>query len=352
MPSDPRTDLVKRALAEPLGQFQSALATAVEQLRAYLATHRAQDGSAPPSANGHGGLGVFAKGRIDTARFTALLAKHEAVDFGTLMRMERAFAALAEMAVRQDTLAVVDVAPGGDLRGAVGAALERVGRAFGAARVAELSRTGRYDDSQHGALMESLPFVHWTARERTLAPPLVVLVDGADLRAAGLADFLDGSLKIVLVVRGDAPPAPLVRLISPGVFVLQTTDGTGLDRLAAARGPGVAALLPELAARFVHDPAGGPRLADRLFAEFVPEDRPAARTTAQSVWQQNEDLLQFAALVHAATRAPQAAAAAPAQAADVAASAQSEPRNAVTAPAPADQLAAWLLAQADLSGTP
>jgi hypothetical protein len=34
----------------------------------------------------------------------------------------------------------------------------------------------------------------------------VVEVDGGDLQAGGLAEFLDGAQKIVLVVRGPAPP--------------------------------------------------------------------------------------------------------------------------------------------------
>ena len=84
-------------------------------------------------------------------------------------------------------------------------------------------------------------FHAWNKAERRYAPPLVVELDGADLHAGALIDFADGREKIVLVVRGAAAPAPLVRCITPGTLVLQTTDGSGLDLLAGFDGPAVAA---------------------------------------------------------------------------------------------------------------
>ena len=55
---------------------------------------------------------------------------------------------------------------------------------------------------------------------------------------ARCATSLDGREKIVLVVRGTVAPAPLARCITPGTLVLQTADGTGLDRVRRLRRTG------------------------------------------------------------------------------------------------------------------
>ncbi len=162
----------------------------------------------------------------------------------------------------------------------------------------------------------------------------MVDIDGGDLRAASLAEFIDGRQRILLVVEGECPPAPLVRLIAPGTFVLQTHDGSGLDRLAAWQGPGIAALVPDCAVQFVHDPAAGAASWERLQILSVPERPPRRPVSGLSVAQQIEemDLLQSLA----ARPAGAAAAASPAGAAAAAAD-------------PADRLATWLLSQVDLS---
>ncbi len=90
-----------------------------------------------------------------------------------------------------------------------------------------------------------------------LCPPLVIEVEGQDLRPASLAELLEGGQKIVLVVNGPAAPAPLVRLITPGVTVIQTDDPAELSALGAVDGPGIAALMPEGAAKFMHIPGDG-----------------------------------------------------------------------------------------------
>jgi hypothetical protein len=156
-------------------------------------------------------------------------------------------------------------------------------------------------------------------------------VNGPDLRAEGLAEFLDGALKVVLVVRGDAPAAPLARLLTPGVFVAQSADGSELARLAAHPGAGVLALVPETAARFVHDPLGGPEWWDRLAISRLPDAAPPPRLGGRSAAQQREELAHLAAL--ARRPAPLPAPASPAAPAD-----------------PAGQLAQWLLAQAPAEG--
>ncbi len=118
-------------------------------------------------------------------------------------------------------------------------------------------RGGRYRPAEHDSLLDAAEFRAWNKAERRFAPPLVVEVDGADLHAGALLDFADGREKIVLVVRGAMPPAPLVRCITPGTFVLQTVDGTRPRPLAAFDGPAIAALVPEGAAVFLHDPGAG-----------------------------------------------------------------------------------------------
>jgi hypothetical protein len=138
----------------------------------------------------------------------------------------------------------------------------------------------------------------------------------------------------VLLVDGRAAPAPLARLIAPGTFVMQSEDGSQLSRLAAFDGPGVAAIFEErgMAARFVHDPSGGGRLADRLEVTHLP-DRPRSRVAGVSAERQAEELAWLREL-----QALAAAAAAPSPG-----SAAAGPQPAT----PADQLAAWLLRQTD-----
>jgi len=235
---------------------------------------------------------------------------------------------MAELASAKEELFTVDVEPGGCLRDAVGAALARIGTAFGAARLFELTRSARFREAEHAGLLDALPFERWNAAERELAPPLLVLVHGKDLHAEELARFLDGAAKLVLFVRGDAPPAPLVRLITPQTFVLQTGDGAGLERLAASPGAGIAAWLPEGAARFVHDPGAGASLADRLDVQELPETRKPRRLGGRSSHQQAEELAQLAAL---ASRAGVGAVGVPAG-------------------VPVDRLASWLLQQSNLEG--
>jgi hypothetical protein len=332
-------DLARKALAEPLEVFLGALTEAVEQLRTDLSA--LLDPDQPPDPD-RTGLGPFARDRIDPVRFVALLQQREPVDVEAEDRIRRAHDILSSFAASDSPPWMVDVEPGGDLRGAVTRALDGVGRVFAAARLAELSRKGRFDENQHAEVLESVPFSHWTSGERRLAPPLIVEVDGADLRVAGLADLLEGSLRIVLVVRGDAPPAPLARLVSPGTLVLQTVEAAELDPVARWSGPSVAALLPESAARFIHDPARGDALSDRLVAHGLPGD-PKAALGEISVNRQVEDLRHLSMLVEAATPATPAS---PPLADTPAAQAPS------AAAAPADHLAAWLLSQANLEEAP
>jgi hypothetical protein len=144
-----------------------------------------------------------------------------------------------------------------------------------------------------------------------------------------LVDFLDGTVKILLLLRGESTPAPLVRLASPGTAVAQATDVSGLKPVTHWDGPGIGAVVPDSAVRFVHDPNAGFEAADRLKIVHFPEGQHRKKLGGVSVWQQAEELLQVQAL----GKAPEPTA--PAE----------EPEAPVN---PADKLAAWLLTRADL----
>ncbi len=332
MPSDVRTQLVLTALSAATASFRAALATAAEQVQQYRAAHAPVDGRV---ARFEAELGAFAKGRIDVERLASLLAPGRTFDAQTLEVVDRALSTLTELVGRGDELFVVDVPPGGVLRDAVAHALEQIGRVFAASRVVGLSQRQPEWCDERVRFLEGFPFARWSKAQRLLAPPLIAEVDGGDLHAGGLAEFLDGGQKFVLVVRGPAPPAALVRLITPSVFVMQTADQTGLARFAAWKGPGVAALVPEGAALFVHDPTGGADLRARLSVTHIPDRAPAKALGALSVAQQAAELEQLRAL--AATIAETSP---PPAGADAAMPAVSDQMI--------EKLASWLIRQADL----
>lgn len=331
MPSDDRVQLALQAVARRRDAFQSALQTTIAQVDTVLGQSRGTDGRVERVTLE---LGPFAGERIDAARFSSLFDA-TTLDGLRLEAMQRARETLGDLTKQDGALFLADVSPGRDLRAAVAHALEEIGRAFGAVRTFELTRAGRSAHEAHGRSLGSFPFTRWSRGERRLAPPLVVTVDGGDLRVGGLAEFLDGTQQIVLVVRGECAPAPLVRLITPGTFTMQTNDPADLVRLTSWDGPGVAALVPDGAARFVHDPAGGAALWQRLTVSHLPEGEPKRAIGGISAAQQADELRQLVELV-ARPPAPPAPTA--------------EPSAQASAPAdPADKLAAWLLSQADLT---
>lgn len=335
MPSDERVRLALDGLTAPIGAFQSALLGAADEVRGYLALHQSSwEGLVARAA---AELGPLAAGRIDTERFASVVAAPQTVDAATAQAVERALGVLTDLAARAEALCRVEVPAGGSLHESVARALGELGRAFAAARVVAATRAGRRWSETDSSAIDPLPFSRWTRSERRIGPPLVVTVQGGDVRAAALAEFLDGRQRIVLVVEGECPPAPLVRCIAPGTFVLQSVDGKGLDRLAAWDGPGIAALVPEGAARFAHDPAAGGAAWQRLTIEALPEQAPRRALGGLSAAQQAEELELLRSLAAGGGGASAAGAAVPA---GVGAAAQ---------PEPADKLAAWLLSQVDLS---
>ncbi len=349
MPSDERTTRALAAVAGARDAFRSSIAMTVEEVRGLkrtLGAPRETRGAAVASE-----LGTFADGRIDTGRFADLLVESHHVEPFELTHVDRALEVLASIQSRGEEAFRLELEPGAPAAVAVAEALGSLGRAFGAARVIERVRDGRY--KVHDAeLLEAFPFERWNRAERAIAPPLVVELDGADLRLGGVADFLDGSVKLVFVVRGDSPPAPLARLITPGVLVIQTDDPEGLAPLSDFPGSAVAALVPESAARFIHRPAADGRPAS-LEVDRLPEPDPRRMLGGLTPFQQGEELRQlaFLAQAHGAATGAAATVAAPAREApsERAGADVAEAPQAAAASDPAGALAAWLLRQADLS---
>jgi hypothetical protein len=331
MPSDERVRLVQETLKAASARFFAALTEAADEIRGHLALEQSsRSGRAARLATE---LGPFAAGHVDAERLAGLLGPTSKADPARLAHLQQALDTVTTLLGRKEALLVAVVPDGGNLRDSVAQALAEIGRAFAAARRVQATKTER--PAANGGPPGPLPFAQWTRNERRMSAPLVVKVRGADLHAGALAEFLDGRQKIVLVVDGEAPPAPLVRLITPGTFVVQTLDPTGLDRFRAWDGPGIAALVPESAARFVHDPAAGAAPWARMSVGFLPETPPRKALGGLSAAQQGEDL----ALLRSLSARP-AGDAAPGPAA-----------GSVPAGDPADRLAAWLLAQADLGDT-
>ncbi len=339
MPSDIKTleasELARKALeglAPRVEAFHTAVATAEEEIRAFV-THR-KGVSAHRVEQTLAELGPFAAGRIDPEKFAKLVLDTDDLTPPAEDVMDRAEQILSEFAVGSD-FHVVTVPRGGDLRDAVKDALNHVGQVFGASRAVELARSGLFDPDQHNYLLSALPFRKWNREERRLAPPLVVEVEAEDLLPAGLGEFLDGEVKIVLVVKGPTAPAPLARLITPGTYVVQTADPASLTGLARSAHPGVGLLFDEVRpeqARFVHDPDAGAASWQRIAVSHMPEESEVGRGRRPPAWL--EELVHL----HALARKPAAAEpGAPA----------AEPEEETT---PADQLAAWLLHQTDLAG--
>jgi hypothetical protein len=332
MPSDPRLVGAFTALNGPIEQYRSAVAATLEEVRGHLSAGRSD--AQARAARLQRQLGAFASGRIDAARLAALTSDRNLLDVTALARLERASETLSELLDRGRDLFHVTVPAGWDLHGFVATQLAAIGRAFAAARIASSARSGAPAGLVEPAALAAFPFAEWNAAERKLAPPLIVTLRGSDLVAGALAPFLDGAQKILLLVDGPCPPASLVRLITPNVFVLQAH---ALDELAAfASWPttGVAALVPAAAARFVHDPAAGASSWQRLTLHVAAEQQ-VARVGGMSAAQQLDEVRQLEAL---ATRPPSLS--------------PPEPIGPATAPSdPTDRLAAWLLQQAQLTST-
>ncbi len=298
MPSEDITRDALAAVATARDDYRSALVGTVDQLQGLLLAQSGNEDQGLDRAASE--LGYFAAGHIDVERFASLFKPDLSLDEASHAHLERAVETLESLAAAGDDVFMVDVPPGGDLRESVARALGESGRAFGAARTAELARTGRFRDDEHRRWIDRFPPALWSDREREIAPPLIVRLRGEELRVGGLADFLDGSQKFVLIVEGRVPPAALVRCITPGVHVLQTSDPAALSRIADTSGPAIAALVPEEAARFEHRPGEDGVTGLRLSIESMPEEAPRRAIGRISAFQQTEELRQLRVLAGAA----------------------------------------------------
>lgn len=334
MPSEDRAVRALEALSEDRDAFRSSVARAVDEVGGLLDRQRS---SSDVERSGRS-LGAMAEGRIDPDRFASLLGKSDALEPEALEQLERAHEVLTEIHDEGDDLHRVRLEEGGSLRDAVAGATARMGRAFGAARTAELARSGRFRLEDHGGYLDAFPFGMWNTREREIAPPLVVELAGRDLRPAGLCEFLDGGAKIALVVDGTAPPASLVRLVTPGVLVVQSAGAEGLAPFGEHEGAAVGALFDDGdgVARFTHRPDAGEDPASRLTVEELPGDETIRPVGTISRRQQLEELRQLEALSRLSAAA---SASENGGAPDGADEAEAEP---------ADRLAGWLLRQSGL----
>jgi hypothetical protein len=135
---------------------------------------------------------------------------------------------------------------------------------------------------------------------------------------------------------------------------MQTDDAAALARLAGFEGPAIGALVSDACALFTHDPALPD--ADQLLVKSKPDVKPRALRAASALQQKESlallDLLERAFAGPVVGPAPVAAVAPAGTTADAAtavgAAGDAAPAAAQVAIDPADRLAAWLLAQADL----
>jgi hypothetical protein len=320
MPYDATALDALQLVASAIAAYQSRVAAVADRIADYL----------NGDAGSHGGeaqhLGEFAAGRIDIERFSALWEERRTLDQSERAALARARDVLREIASRPGDSFITDVSPGARLTTALGNCFTDLGRGFGAMMLAELVRTGQFN-TEAMDLIHGFPRFRWTRAERGMSPPMIVILDGADLWAGEVAQYLDGNQKLVLIVRPPAPPAALVRLITPGTLVVQSCSVSGLEPLMAVEGPAVAALMPNGAAEFIHRP-GGSLAHERITISTRPTGARKA-VEGWTSWQQQQELDQLYALGAAPVIAPE--------------------QSSQPASDPADRLASWLLSHADLS---
>lgn len=320
-------DAVKTVASASLGDFRSSLATAVGLLRGSLA--QVTGDSKKKQEIAEKSLGSFAAGRIDASRFEEFATNKTTVEASAGPIIERALDVMVELMDSGDALNRVRLEEGQNLRCLLSRTTKNIGRAFGAAQAVELAKVGNYIEAEHGGWFDAYLYKNWSAVQRNLAPAIVVELADGSAQATNIGEYVDGNFKAILVYGEDCPPAPLARLITPGVFVLQTSDCLGLDDFLSFEGPGIAAVVPQGAARFAHDPRRGSTLAQRLVGVEIPDSLSLRHSGGLSVTQQQQDLAQLQALASAETLT--AAAEEPAAKAN-----------------PVDKLAAFLLGNAHL----
>ncbi|HET8774243.1 MAG TPA: hypothetical protein VFP80_10645, partial [Thermoanaerobaculia bacterium] len=322
MPSDATALEALHVVSGAIAAYQTRVAAVADRIGHYLAASDESSGGGVEAEQ----LGEFASGRIDIERFSALWEEREALDQSERNVLEHAHDLLRDIATRPGDYFITNLQPGARLTATLAHTFADFGRSFGAMMIAEMVRTGRFR-TEDFELLHGFPRFRWTRAERGMSPPVIVTLDGADLWAGEVAQYLDGNQKIILVVRPPAPPAALVRLITPGTLVIQSCNVAGLEPLLAVEGPAVAALMPDGAAEFIHRPGSAPS-HERITISTKPA---GARKGVEgwTTWQQQQELDQLYTLAAAPVIAQ-----------------EKQPQPASD---PADRLASWLLSHSDLS---
>ena len=320
MQFDKRTGIALEAIRPRLERFRSAIAITTEEIRSLLS------GAGQTRDDQSIALGHFASGHVDVDRFSTFTRHETRLDADVEAPIRAAEEVLNRLLHEGDELFVLQLAPGSCLASAVAHRLEVIGLAFAAAHVVDLAKRGQYREEQHAPLLEGLQWADWSRSERALAPGLVVELSGQDFVPAQLAPYLDAGMKWVFVVEGDAPPAAMSRLITPGVFVQQSSSEEPLETFTAFEGTAAAALLPGPAVEFLHDPDVGETTFERFTTLDFPREIRKRAIGGISFAQQAEDL----ALLEALAVVPSA--------------------GGEAASDPAGKLSAWLLSQTNLVG--
>jgi len=327
MPSD---TLMQAALAatEPARKdFLTAVKAAADEIEGRLRSGR-------DSGRDSGGrvakeLGSFAAGRIDPRKLAAFSPRATEPHPTVLEALERAAGVMREIALLKEEDFVVEVKAGQRLSRVLADRLAVLGRAFGAAELAALARSGRVASVDADRRLTSYHPDDWSAREREIAPPLVVIADGSTLRLGAVREWMEGNQKIFFVIEGACPPAPMVSLVTPGTWVAQVTDPEAAAEFGSFEGPAACALVPQGAAVFTYDPARG------LEASVGSADLKIHGIGPMTVWRQSQDLTTLERMEARGGLSVETSGA--------------SNGSGVTGPVePADRLAAWLLSQTDL----
>lgn len=331
MPCDDPVALGLAALAKPIAAFRAVLQDAVTEGDRFFDDQAGR--GEPRQCRAGAELGPFAAMRLSAERFDALFPHSRQADPAELAALDLALATLHDLLRRGDAAFIVDVPSSRSMNDALRTAMADLGRGLGAVALVERIRTGPVDPAVGESLLSPMEFPVWSNAARRIAPPLLIAVDGVQVRGGALAEYTDGREKLVLVLRGRSAPAPMVRCITPGTLVVQTNDGRGLDRVAAFDGPAIAAIVPEGAATFLHDPDAGRESWQRLTI-WNAGDTAAQGLGGESRWQMEEERKLLLELARTPFAVP-------------------GPHGSVPASGAADavdRIASWLIGQSELQG--
>ena len=320
MQFEKRTSIALDAIRPRLELFKSAIAVTTEEIRGLLS------GSGESSEDQTVALGNFAAGHVDVDRFSSFTRREARGDSEAETPIRAAQGVLNKLLKQGDDLFVLKITEGANLGSCVAHRLAVIGLAFAAAHVTDLAKRGQYRDEEHQLLLDGLAWPDWSQAERALALGLVIELSGEDFVPAQVAPYLDAGMKIIFVVDGDAPAAAMSRLVTPGVYVQQTGAETPLEAFSAFNGTAAAALLPNGAVEFVHDPDAGETTYERFTTLEFPREVRKRAIGGISAAQQAEDMALLKALAVVPTLSGDAAS------------------------DPAGKLSAWLLSQTNLVG--